>query len=314
MLGTKGQTRVRIAQLIVELTQKHCPAERYYAGNGDARGRMVSGKDLEGKIVFELVQNSELPVTPFSQQTDVRAMFEAYGGAPLALQVKQQDPEFFKATVAPFNIDWGPENQDDISTLCLSRLDQMKEALAAGVNDPEALVQGLKPPVSVYEPKHGDKRDWWGIYLDLQQGQEAPMEIRLAAEQMWVLHGQYKTRQSMPESVGSGLVQGAGMAAAQAPSALGAMALQQMGGGDGQDQQAQMQHEKDQQAQEHELAATTHVSDQQHELKTKALEGQIQMAVTQQQGQNAIESAKVAGENALKVQNAKPKPKATKAA
>jgi hypothetical protein len=178
------------------------------------------------------------------------------------------------------------------------------------VSDPQELVNNLDPPVSVYEPKHSDKKIWWSQWLDLQQAQDAPLVLRQAAELMYQLHEQYKTQQGVPESVGAGLVQGAGMAASQAPSALGQVALQQMGGGGADpNQQAQQQHEKDQQTQEHELAATTHVSDQQHELKTKALEGQIQMAVTQQQGQNAVESAKVAGENALKIQKAKPTPK-----
>jgi hypothetical protein len=314
MLGTKGQTRVRIAQMVIDLISKHSVAGRYYAGKGNAKGRMVSGQDLKGNVVFELVQNSELPVTPFSQQTDSRALAEAFGGAIIAMQVKQQDPEFFRALAKPFPIDWGPESSDDISTLCLGRIEQMRSNLNAGIDDPNLLVQSIVPPVSVIEMKHKEKADWYATWLDLQQGQEAPMPLRAAAEAMFHLHNNYQTQREMPIQANQGLIAGVAQAAAQAPSALGGAALQNMQGGGDPNQAAEQQHEHIQNQHDREAAAASQLSEQQHSLKEKALEGQIQMAVTQAQGQNAIETAKIAGENQLKVQKAKPKPKPAAAA
>lgn len=309
MLATKGQARVRIAQMIVELHRAHSAAGRYFAGKENAKGRMVSAGDLRGKVIFELVQNSELPVTPFSQQTEVTAFFQAYGGAEIAAQMREQFPDFFAATSKPFNIDWGPESTDDISTLCLSRLEQMKGNLKAGVTDPAQLTQGLQPPVSMYELKHKEKKTWWAAYLDLQQGQEAPMEIRVAAEQMYLLHQNYDTQLRVPQAANEGLIAGTGQAAAQAPSALGQMAIQNAQGGGDPNQAADQQHEAQQNTHDRELEAASQLSDQQHQQQLKAMEIDGQKQITAMQGQNAVDSAKVAGENALKVQRAKPKPK-----
>lgn len=314
MLGTKGQTRVRIAQMIVELVSKHSVAGRYYAGKGNAKGRLVSGQDLKGKVIFELVQNSELPVTPFSQQTDVQVFFQAFGGAPIALQVKQQDPEFFRATSAPFNINWGPDSDTDISTLCLERLEQMKQNLQAGVDDPTLLVQKLDPPVSMYEPKHKEKKLWWSMFLDLRQGQEAPMEIRLAAEQMFVLHQNFDTKLRLPQAANEGLIAGTGQAAAAAPSALGQAAIQNAQGGDDPNQAAEQAHEHVQNQHDREAEAASQLSEQQHEAQMKQMELQGQENVTRLQGENAVKSAEVAGETQLAAEKIKAKNKPKPAA
>lgn len=316
MLATKAQARVTIAKRVIELHQTHNAASRYFAGNGNAKGRLVGAGDLKGKVIFELVQNSELPVTPYSQQNDVQVFFQAYGGAPIAAQIRRDDPEFFRATSAPFNIDWGPDDDADISTLCLSRLEQMKSGLQSGINDPVMLTESLRPPVSVKEPKHKEKSLWWSEYLDLQQGQEAPMEIRQAAELMFDMHTKYETLKAMPGSVGQGLVAGAGQAAAMAPSAIGQMALQEMGGGNvgAPDQAAQQAHEANQAQHDRELDATKTMADQQHKEKLKLMEIEGQKQITELQGKNALDTTKQAGINAVKAQKAKPKVKPKTAA
>lgn len=314
MLATKGQARVRIAEMVVNLHRQHSAASRYFAGKGDAKGRLVTAGDLKGKVIFELVPNSELPVTPFSQQTEVTAFFTAFQGPEIAAQIREQYPDFFKATSAPFNIKWGPENSEDISTLCLSRLEQMRSNLQAGVNDPAMLVQGLKPPVSVVEMRHKEKAEWYSAWLDLQQGQESPLVLRQAAEEMFHLHQNLEAQKQMPIQANQGLVAGIGQAAAAAPSALGAAALQGQQQGDGQDQAAQQQHEHAQNTHDREADAASQLSQQQHEAQLKQMELQGQEKVTRLQGENAVKSAKVAGENAVKVAKSRPKPKGTKAA
>ncbi len=315
MLMSKGEVRVWIAQRIVELVSKHAVAGRYYPGQGAAKGRLIAGEDLRGKVVFELEQNSHLPVTPYSQQTDVQAFSQTFGGMIPAAQLQQQYPAFFKATARPFNLKFDDETEDDVSNLCLKRLEQMKSALQMGVTDPNELVQMIHPPVSVREPKHPEKREWWSRFLDLESGQEAPMPLRLAAEAMWNLHLNMETQTQMPQSAAAGIVQGIGAAAAQAPSALGAAALQQ--------QQPQAPEQDDSMQIEADKAMQD--ADHQQELKVKELEGanqekiatiqqQTQLASTKLQGENQIKNTKVAGENAVKVQKVKPKPVVRKSA
>jgi hypothetical protein len=302
MLMSKGESRVSIAEKIVCLIAAHQAAGRYYPGKGAAQGRLVSKDDLKGQVIFELVQNSQLPVTPFSQQMDIRVALESLGGPQGFILLKTQEPAMFRQLIAPFNVKIEDEDDDTVSTLCLKRLEQMKEMLQMGVNDPTMLVQSIRPPVSMYEPKHKEKRDWWGRWLDLQSAQEAPMELRAAAEQMYVLHQNMEAQKQMPEAANQGLVAGIGQAAAAAPSAMGAQALQQ-------EQPDGSAQEAEQAQQEIELDAAKHLSDQQHEARMKAMELQGQIAVTQAQGENAIKTAKIAGDNAVRVQKAKPKPK-----
>lgn len=315
MLLVKGEARVRIAKIVVELEAKYGSVSRYFPGKGAARGRSVSGKNLQGKVIYELTENSHLPVSPFSQQTDVRAMFEAYGGAAVAQQIKQADPAFFRATSKPFPIDWGADNEEDISTICLERIEQMEDLMRMGVTDPQELVNSIKPVIRKAEPKHKEKAEWMSGWLDLDTSREKPEVLRQAVENLYWKHLNLETQKSLPAAVNTGLVQGANIAATQAPSALGQAGLQQLMGGGGDPQAAaQMQHEKEQQAQDQEMEATQHVSDQQHEMRTKAMEIEGQKQITMLQGQNAAESARIAGDNAVRVQKAKPHPKPATAA
>jgi hypothetical protein len=314
MLGTKGQTRVRIAQMIVALVQKHSVAGRYYAGKGNAKGRMVSGQDLKGNVVFELVQNSELPVTPFSQQTDIRVMVESLGGPEGLLMIKKQEPEMFEQLSAPFNYKPEVDLVDQVSTLCLQRMEQCKQGLEAGIDDASMLIQNLQPPVSMYEPHHLEKQLWFSRWLDLQQGQEALMILRQCAEQLWVLHENMKTKKEMPQAANQGMIEGVQIAAQQAPSALGQAALQGAQGGADPSQGMEQQHEAEQAAQDRDLEAAQHLSDQQHEKETKAMEIAGQAHITRLQGENAKASAEIAGKNAVKVAKAKPKPRPAAAA
>jgi hypothetical protein len=315
MLASKGQMRVEIAKRIVSLVGAHDVAGRYYPGKGAAKGRMVSGQDLKGKVVFELVQNSQLPVTPFTQQTDVRVFNELFGGNPLlAAQLKQQFPEFFRSMAKPFNIDWGPEDDDEVSNRCLERLEQMKQNLMAGVDDPNMLVQMLRPPVSKIEPKHKEKAEWFSTWLDLDSAQNVPQELRIAAENMYWLHMNLDAQKQMPQAAMQGLTAGIGQAASAAPAALGAQALGMGGGGNGQDQAAEQSHEAQQNEADRSQADAHKAADLQKELALEQMRGQTQRDVTQIQGENAAETARIAGDNAVRAARAKPHPKTTKAA
>lgn len=304
MLMSKGESRVEIAKKIVRLVGKFGVAQRFFPGKANARGRSVSGSDLKGKVIFELVQNSQLPVTPFSQQTDIRVALESLGGVEGFLTLKQAEPAMFRQLLKPFNVQIEAQDADVVSTLCLERLEQMKLALQAGVDDPNMLVQMLQPPVSMYEPKQKEKQTWWADWLDLDSAQKAPLVLRQTAEAMYNLHLNYETQRQMPEAANTGLVQGIGAAAAQAPTALGGAMLQQ--------QQPEPQVED----KSLEIESKMVMDEAKHktDLELKEMEGETQRDVARIQGENAEKTTKLAGENAVKVAKAKPKPKATKAA
>lgn len=300
MLASKGQMRVEIAKRIVCLVSAHDVTGRHYPGKGAAKGRMVNGKDLKGRVVFDLVPSSELPVTPFSRQTDVRVMFESFGGALGAAQLQQQFPAFFRATSAPFNIPFDDESEDEVSNLCLGRLEQMKGNLRAGVTDPAMLIQMLRPPVSQVEPKHTEKADWWSRWLDLENAQSAPMELRQAAEGMYWTHQNMMTQQQIPQAMNQGLVQ----AAAMAPAALGQAALQP---------QETSAPEKDDSAK---IEADVAMDQAKHEtdLQLKQMESATQLTTTKMQTETQKEVAEISGRNQIKAAKLRPKPTVRKSA
>lgn len=313
LLQTKGEARVRIAKIIVKLEAKYGSQSRYFPGKEGVRGRNVGRQDLRGKVIYELEQNSELPTTSFSKQADIRSLIESMGGIEGMLMLKAQDPAMFRSFVAPFNIHVESEDADVISTICLERLEQMEANLDAGVDDPMMLVDSIRPPVSQYEPKHIEKRDWWGAWLDLDTSRKAPLTIRQAAEQMYIKHQNFDTQLKMPQAVNKGLVAGTEIAATQAPSALGQMALQ--GGQPGQpDQAADHAHETEQNERDRALEDQHHEDDQSHEMQKATLQARTAQIVAEIQGQTAIETTRLAGDNAVRAAKAKPKPKAAKAA
>lgn len=301
MLSTKGQGRVRIAQMIVMLEAKHNVSSRYFPGKDNARGRTVNGKDLQGKVIYSLVPNSEIPTTPFSQQTDIRVMIEAMGGIQGVIMLKQSDPEMFKQLTAPFNYKHESEDPDDISTLCLERIEQMKSNLAAGMNDPKMLANSIRPPVAIIEPKHQAKAEWFSAYLDLRQGQEAEQTLRDAVVELYWLHLNCETQKKIPPALNAGIVGAAQMA----PAALGQAALQQ------QTEQPEPAEKDDSKKIEADVAMSQ--ADNENDLRLKDMEIKGQLAVTREQGKTQKEVTELAGENAIKVQRAKPKPKVAKA-
>jgi hypothetical protein len=305
MLMSKGESRVSIAEMLVRLICKYGSAGRYYPGKGAAKGRMVAGQDLRGKVVFELEQNSQLPTTPYTQQTDVRVALEALGGVQGLLMLKQGDPEMLYQLLKPFTgLKLESESEDEVSNLCLDRLEQIKQAFQSGVVDPNQLIEMIQPPVSMYEPKQKEKQTWWSNFLDLESGQQSPQPIRQAAEQMIVLHQNLETQRQMPQAMNQGLIQGVGAAAAQAPSAIGGAALQsQQPQPEQEDKTQELDHEAAMQDQEHE-----------HELKLKDAESATQKQIAVIQGKNQLANTKLQGENQVKVEKSKPKPVVRKSA
>lgn len=222
-----GEERVRIAEIIVELNRKYDPVGRYYPNGNGVRGRVVSGKDVRGKLVFELMEDSQVPVTPITKRQDQIAFVQGVGGIQAIAEGMQAIPKIMNRLAKTAGVILEEEDADVVSSLCLDRLQQMEDKFKAGVVDPQELVDSIQPPPSVCEPKHSEKKAWWGSFLDLREGLESPLPVRQAAEQMFWLHLKLESQQANPEAAAKGMTQGIGVAAAQAPSAIGQQMLQQ---------------------------------------------------------------------------------------
>jgi len=212
----------------------------------------------------------------------------------------------------PFNVKWEPEDDDDVSSLCLQRLEQMKQQYMAGVTDPNMLTESIRPPVSKVEPKHKEKQEWWSEWLDLQSAQESPQELREAAEAMYWLHQNMQTQTQIPQAMNQGMVAAAGAA----PAALGQAMLQGGQGGaqdqaaEQQQQQEQQQHEAEQQDADRQAEMMGQVEDQRHQLELQQAESQGQIDLAREQAAGQLAVAKEQGKNQLAVAKARPKPKA----
>lgn len=276
-----GGERVRIAEIIVALNRKHDPVGRYYPNANGVRGRVVSGKDIQGKLVFELMEDSQVPVTPFTKRQDQIAFVTGMGGIEAILALKQADPAMLREWAKVANVKLGAEDSDVVSSICLDRYQQMEDKLKAGVTDPNELIASISPQPSKYEPKHHEKREWWSDFLDSREGLEAPMPLRTACGMMYELHVQLEAQRDNPLAIAKGWTQGLGQAAMAAPTALGQAALQQ-GAQPGQPDPAQEQQAQAQQQQaDHEHEATVQDAQMQQERELKGAEIEAENTRTQ---------------------------------
>lgn len=299
-----GGERVRIAEMIVELNRKHDPVGRYYPKASGVRGKVVSGKDIQGKLVYELMEDSQVPVTPFTKRSDQIAFVQGMGGLDAIGMAMQTMPKVVREMAKVANVKLEQEDSDVVSSLCLDRYQQMEDNFKAGVTDPQELVNSIKPPPSAKEPKHKEKREWWSDFLDQREGLEAPLPLRQACEQMYDLHLQLESQKDNPEAMAKGWTQGLGAAAAQAPAALGAQALQQMQPQPGQPDPAQEQaHEAQQQDQQHQVELQQQQNDHEHEAALKSMEINAEnqrtqvdavKTITQQQHEKEMQTADLA--------------------
>jgi len=266
-----GEERVSIAEKIYKLVKRYDPVGRFYPGKNGSRGRTVSGKDLEGSLIFELVEDSIIPTTPYTRRQDLGSFVTSMGGITEIANGLSTIPNVMREFAKVANVKLEAEDADTVSTICLQRLEQMEEKLKVGVVDPQELVASIKPQPSAVEPKQKEKRDWWSAWLDLPEGLEAPLPLRQAAEAMYWLHENFESKKGAALATNAGLVQGAGQAAAMAPAAIGQKMLeggQQQGGAD----PAELEAERARQEDEHHHEAATQAIQLKNERDIKAAE------------------------------------------
>ena len=291
ILEGKAEVRQRCAEIIVELYRRHMPLKRYFplgGKHGRQQGLWLSGADLRAELVYEVVEDSEMPRHPYAKKQDLMAMFETTGGAKGLLELLQVNPPLATEILRRFNIELeSVDDYDEIGQLCRSRFDQMLQQFKSGIPDPIILIQSIKPPVSMFEPQHLVKGKWWQDFLDADDALQAPMELRAAIEEMIKLHFKYNGEQEAAKAGQAGQVQVAGAVPGEAATALKeqlmgqAQGAEQQGQSDAQTAQAEMQaqeaevqrqHEAERLAAEQQHEAEMKDRDQSHELTTKAID------------------------------------------
>lgn len=286
MLLVKAETRARIAEILVMLHVKHCPVPRYFPGKEGRPGQSVSGQSLKGVLIYEIAQGSQVPVTPFSQQADVKGVIEAFQGVEGLLALMDAKPAVFAQLTKPFNVKFETHDQDTVSTLCFERLEQMRANLQSGVREPDILIQSLRPPIAIEEPKHDESKRFWQDWLITKDGQSAPQILRDTAAKLYWLHSNYAMQQSLPQAANRGMVAGVEQAAIQAPTALGQQALQPP------DNSAEV--EQQEAAQQRGADMLTEASWQEHESEQKDKELASQERVAQMNAEAKAKQARQA--------------------
>lgn len=216
LLAIKGETRQRVAEITVELYRKHFPLKRYFPLGGQYSqqpGLWLSGADLSHDIRFEVTRESELPQNSLNRQDRLINFFNAINQAfPNMGYVGalQAHPEIVADMSKLWNVNITAQGVDVVAQICRKRLEQMRAGLPslmamgggqAPVDpmtgqplpsvDPQALIAFITPPVSPMEKDHPGKMNWWQVWLDTDEGQESPLELRMAAELMIQLHYEY---------------------------------------------------------------------------------------------------------------------------
>lgn len=265
-----GEERVAIAEKIYKLVKRYDPIGRFYPGKNGSRGRTISSEDLAGNLVFELVEDSVVPTTPYTRRQDLGSFVTSMGGITEIANGMSSIPNTMREFAKVANVKLEAEDADTVSTICLQRLEQMEEKFKAGVTDSQELFDSVLPPPSKVEPKQKEKRDWWSAWLDLPEGLKAPLPMRLAAEVWYWWHENSDSKTGAQLATNAGLVQGSGQAAAMAPTAIGQKMLE--GGQQQPDQTQEIEAERQQQENQHHHQAATQAIQLQQERDIKGAE------------------------------------------
>lgn len=295
----KGDCRKRGAEITINLFREHFPMKRYFELGGKfgrQQGIELSGADVKADLVYEVVKNSEMPKGPYTRQKNRMQFFNVLGGAEGFLAMEQANPKLVNEIAQDFDVDMETDDFDAVAELCRKRLDQMTAALKVGVTDPNILIQAIYPPISKMELELAEKGKWFAAWLSTDEGQEAAMPVRAAAE----LLAQGQIQGAAAQGAEAAMQQGTIAAAGAAPAALGAHALEQQAA------QEPQQTEPDPSAQ---LQFMQEQSTQQHEAEENALDRSHEEKMADKEHSNVKEEAKVDADHKIRIEKSKPKPK-----
>lgn len=205
LLAIKGETRQRIAEMVVQQYREHFPLKRYFPLGGQYSqqpGQWLSAADLSADIRFETVRESELPQNSLSRQDRIVNFFATFGGWEGYMAARQAAPELVAELSQLWNAGIQSNGIDTSAQLSRRRLEQMKAGLQGlqpmaqpgatpgqqPVIDPATLVNFIQPPISIGEKDQEGKRNWFQVWLDTDEGQESPLELRAAVEMVIEIH------------------------------------------------------------------------------------------------------------------------------
>ena len=301
----KGDARKRGAELTIELFRQHFPMKRYFdlgGKYGEQQGIELSAADLQADLSYELDKSSVLPKGPHTRRKNLMSFYGVLGGAEGVAMMEQTNPRLLNNTAQEFDVDIEINDFDAVAELCRRRLEQMKQALKIGVTDPNLLItEAIIPPISARELDLAAKGKWFASWLSTDEGLNAPMPLRNAAELLseGLIGGQ--TQQDAEAALQAGTVAAAG----QAPAALGGAALESEMNPEQSsepDPTAAMQFEQE-------------LTQQQHEASEAAKDREHEMALLDKEGKRDKDVAQFDATQKIRIEKAKPakvKPKAAK--
>lgn len=295
----KGDCRKRGAEITINLFREHFPMKRYFELGGKygrQQGIELSGADVKADLVFEVVRNSEMPKGPYTRQKNLMSFFSVVGGGEGYSMMKQSDPRLADEIKRVFDVDLETDDFDAVAELCRRRLDQMQQAVKAGVNDPNVLItEAIQPPISAVELDLAEKGRWFATWLSTDDGLQAPMVLRAAAEMLAKGQIQGQVDQEVEAAGQQGMVQGAAMAV----PAMGAAALEQ---------QAQPQESTEPDATAV-LQAEQDIATSQMEAVESEKQRQHEKEMLKLEGERDAKVAKTDADQKIRIEKAKPKPK-----
>jgi len=220
----KAYVRKRGMEITISLFKQCMPIPRWFLMKGKF-GRQefkeLAGSDVDAELRFEVVKNSELTRTIYDIRKDLNEFYAQFGGIMGFLEARKTFPREVSEIAKQWNVNIEDEDYDAISSICTKRIGQMKAGLGQ-TQDPLELVGFIQPPVSALEPQLELKSKWLQEYLDTDEGQDAPMPLRLAVEQL--IQGNF-TGATVQQAAIAG-AQGVISAAGQAPEAIGQKLLE----------------------------------------------------------------------------------------
>ena len=275
-LSSKASCHKRIMEMLSEQYPKRFPLERKFPLQGK-RGKApfiaIHGADLVHQVVWTVVQDSELPVSPFIKQQDFTNWMNGIGGPQGYSYMKKEEPELLQQSLGVFHVKLRLETFDTIEMRCRQRLDQMMKKLKEGITDPNILVQSVKPPISVFESQHASKMLWWSEFLDDDEAVEPDMmPVRYAAEIMIQTHFKMESWTSSNIASQQGQIQAEGAAPMAAAQNAGKPAPQDTSQLDAVQAEFDRRHEA-------KLAQDTQAMDQLHESDENAKDRQNKLEI-----------------------------------
>ena len=198
-LASKAGCHKRVIEMLIEQYPKRFPFERSFSLHGK-RGKRpfmaIAGADMAHTVVCEVVQDSELPVSPFIKQQDFTNWMTSIGGPQGYSYMKKEEPDLLQQSMGIYHVKMSVESFDAVEMRCRMRLDQMIKTLKMGIDDPRILVASVKPPISVFESQHAQKMLWWSELLDDDEMIEPEMmPVRYAVEILIQTHFSFENWQ-----------------------------------------------------------------------------------------------------------------------